>query len=230
MLLPFQISCTLSVILPLGTRYHLAPPPFPEFISSHLNAPRSFPLTWLPLSSALPPCPAALSFCLSAAARAEPALTAHLQPLPHLVFSRTLWGRALAALPPQGDAVHGAVLSLLAPVLQRRLDVEAGSEQCPPPLPWPVSLGLFPEQSTETLAGIPGGSLCATDTLLLGLEWMGYHLGTFHSPMSQRIFLSLPPEIVSDPGPHPTNQPRRGVRKCESPSGNSRAHPFGRKR
>lgn len=123
---PFQISCTKPVFLPLGTRYHLAPPPFPEFILSYLTAPRSFPLTWSPLSSALPPGPAALSFCLPGLSPPSPA---HLQPLPDLVVSRPLWGRALAALPPQGDAVHGAVLSLLAPVLQRRLDVEAGSEQ-----------------------------------------------------------------------------------------------------
>lgn len=152
----FRFPAPCRSVLTLGEAPSPGPTPFPGFIPSHLAAPRPFLLTWSPLSSALPPGPAALgrltlgspalaSVPLAQAAELTPPSPAHPQPLPHLVVSRPLQGRALATLAPQGHAVHGAVLGLFAPVLQRRLHVEAGSGQCPRLGPRPLRLAHFPE-------------------------------------------------------------------------------------
>lgn len=82
------------------------------------------------------------------------------QPPPHLPVPRPFpWAQTLTALPPQGNTVHCAVLGLLAPVLQWRLDAEGGSGNRGRPVPGvsaphPVQTHIRPPRLKSAKLGV----------------------------------------------------------------------------
>lgn len=151
---------------------------------THLAAPRPHSiLTRSPLSPAPPTGP-------SPAPPLAPPSPGRLPPRPSLLPLPHLGARGpcprtgtLTVLPPQGDTVHRAVLGLLSPVLQRRLDAKAGSgrgEGKGPGTTAHLSSGLKPGSSSFILPSRPRlrevpSAPRVPSSLVLGR--MGWHFG-----------------------------------------------------